>query len=290
MEAVSKWNGTGNDFIIIPGDVEVGDETEVTRRLCDRDTGLDDPQSRRTGADGVLFLTREEGSPQQVTMHHVQPDGSTPDMCGNGVRCAAKWASQHFGATNVVVQTGAGPHPATVTGDGVTVTMRQPSLEPADIPLNRNKPLYEESVEDLIVTAVTTGVPHAVAFQDDISNMALSDVAPPVRHADVFPDGANVTLSERIEPGRYAQRTYERGVEGETDACGTGAVAIAAAAVATGRADAGKHLDIEPPGGRLTVSVSEDQTTLAGPVEHEFSTDLETIQADYDVPLRAPGP
>lgn len=287
MATVSKWNGTGNDFIIIPGSVEVDDETEVAQKLCDRDTGLDDPEARKTGADGILFLTLEDGSPSQVTMHHVQPDGSTPDMCGNGVRCAAKWGSQHAGETDVIVQTGAGPHPATVNEDGIVVEMREPSFMPVDIPLSRSEPLLQESVEGLTITAVNTGVPHAVAFQDNISDVPLSNIAPPVRHADVFPEGANVTLAHRIEPGKYAQRTYERGVEDETEACGTGAVAVAAAAVETGRASLGDRLNIEPNGGCLTVSVNEDRTTLAGPVEHEFSTELEVVQDKYNLPLRS---
>jgi diaminopimelate epimerase len=192
-------------------------------------------------------------------MHHVQPDGSTPDMCGNGVRCAAKWAHERFDTTEIVVDTGAGPHPARIDGDRVAVEMHTPSFDPDDVPLARDDPLFAERVEGLTVTAVSTGVPHAVAFEDGLASLDLADIAPPIRHAAVFPEGANVTIANEMGPNTYAQRTYERGVEGETDACGTGAVAVAAAAVETGRADAGVKLTVEPPGGSLTVSASDQR-------------------------------
>lgn len=274
MPTVSKWNGAGNDFVAVAGNSDVVDEVAFARSVCDRETGIDHPDARRRGADGVLFLSLAPDRPSQIEMHHVQPDGSTPAMCGNGVRCAAKWAAERLGTDRVAVETGAGPHPARIDGWDVTVEMRPPSFDPAAVPVVSDVPLVEEPVAGLTVTAVTTGVPHAVAFVDDVSDVALSDVAPPVRHADVFPEGTNVTLASHTRAGGISQRTYERGVEGETDACGTGAVAIVAVAVETGRASPGETLHVSPPGGQLAVSVGERQTTLGGPVECVFETDV----------------
>lgn len=274
MPTVSKWHGAGNDFVVLSGDINVPDEERFVRSICDRGSGLDHPGARRRGADGVLFLSPEPGHPPRVGMHHVQPDGSTPDACGNGIRCAAKWAAESFDADRVIVEAADDPHGAHVDGWNVTVEMGTPSFDPQAVPLARETPLVQETVAGLTVTAVTTGVPHAVAFVDDVSEVDLSAVAPPVRHAEVFPDGANVTVASQVGTQQFAQRTYERGVEAETDACGTGAVAIGAVSVETGRAKAGTTLVVSPPGGRLTVTFDEGRTALAGPVERTFEAEV----------------
>jgi diaminopimelate epimerase len=162
--------------------------------------------------------------------------------------------------------------------------MGAPSFSPGDVPLSadRDDPLVEEVVEGVEVTAVNTGVPHAVAFVEDVDEVDLDAVAPAVRHADAFPEGANVTFAaprgERAsdegpaEDG-FDQRTYERGVEGETRSCGTGAVAIAVAARRLGRTTA-ESVAVHPPGGRLDVSFRDGRATLTGPVEHEFGGEI----------------
>jgi diaminopimelate epimerase len=162
-----------------------------------------------------------------------------------------------------------------VDGDEVTVEMGRPSFDPADVPLAGEEPLVEADVEGLTVTAVNTGVPHAVAFVDDVDAHDLAALAPPVRHADVFPEGANVNLAA-VDGDGFRQRTYERGVEGETLACGTGAVAIAAVAERLGRWDGEGAVRVTPPGGDLTITVPDDgPATLTGPVTYEFTTELE---------------
>jgi hypothetical protein len=151
-----------------------------------------------------------------------------------------------------------------------------------------DEPLIERAVEGLTVTAVNTGVPHAVAFVDDVDAVDLEAIAPPVRHAAVFLEGANVTLAARDEldddaregapgaPAAFRQRTFQRGVEGETLACGTGAVAVVAAAKRTGRLDADGPVRVSPPGGDLVIVVPDDgPATLTGPVEREFEVELE---------------
>ncbi|AZH25588.1 diaminopimelate epimerase [Haloplanus aerogenes] len=282
-----KYHGTENDFLVLPADAPVPDRAAFAKTHCDRETGVG---GERTGADGVLFLDLDpSASPVRVTMTLVQPDGSIAEMCGNGARVTAVWAARATGASEVVIETPAGDRHAVVQSEGVTVEMGRPSFDPADVPLahDADGPLIETDVEGLTVTAVNTGVPHAVAFVDDVDAVDLETVAPPVRHADVFPEGANVTLASRASlgdaregapgaPAAFRQRTFERGVEGETLACGTGAVAVVAAAKRTGRLDTEGPVRVSPPGGDLVIVVPDDgPATLTGPVEREFEVDLE---------------
>ncbi|MFB6255574.1 MAG: diaminopimelate epimerase [Haloplanus sp.] len=285
-----KYHGTENDFLVLPADAPVADRAAFARTHCDRETGVG---GERTGADGVLFLDLDStASPARVTMTLVQPDGSTAAMCGNGARVTAVRAARETGAREVLIETPAGARNAVVRSEGVTVEMGRPSFEPADVPLSpdRGDPLIEEPVEGVSVTAVDTGVPHAVAFVDDVDAVALETVAPPVRHASIFPEGANVTLAARAEvgdeadirdgapgePAAFRQRTFERGVESETLACGTGAVAVVAAAKRTGRLATDDPVRVSPPGGDLVIVVPSDgPATLTGPVEREFAVDLE---------------
>ena len=283
-----KYHGTGNDFVVVDATDHVPDRAAFAREHCDRETGVGDAAGRR-GADGVLFLALEEQYAEpRVVLTLVQPDGSVAAMCGNGARVAAVWAARRTGARRLMIDTPAGSRRATVHDDSagssvtVTIEMGVPSFEPDAVPLARDAPLVEEGIEGLTVTAVNTGVPHAVAFVDDVDAVDLDEVAPPVRQADVFPEGANVNLAAPAEgtaaddgtADAFRQRTFERGVEGETRSCGTGAVAVAAVARRTGRL-AGDTVRVSPPGGELEVTVSDrSDATLHGPVEVEFDGEL----------------
>jgi diaminopimelate epimerase len=284
--AVEKYHGTGNDFIVVDAVESIPDRPAFATTHCDRETGVDHEASPRTGADGVLFLALEPMySPPRVVMTLVQPDGSVAAMCGNGARVAAAWAAERTGSDELMIDTPAGTRRAVVDGDDVTIEMGVPSFAPRDVPLARETELIEEEVEGLTVTAVNTGVPHAVAVVDDVDDVDLESVAPAVRHADVFPEGANVTLASRVDTGddgddspHFRQRTYERGVEGETRSCGTGAVAVAAVAKRLGLIDGDESVTVSPPGGDLRITVPDgDSATLAGPAEREFAGELETV-------------
>lgn len=299
-----KYHGTGNDFVIVDADEYVPDRAAFARTVCDRREGvggcggeveaattdhesepadvaagdasvgsIDDRDS--IGADGILFLALEpDFSPPRVVMTLVQPDGSTAAMCGNGARCAAGWAAERTGADTIMIDTQAGTRRAEIGGGEITIEMGRPSFAPGDVPLapDREEPLVEESVAGVEVTAVNTGVPHAVAFVEDVEAVDLEGVAPEVRHADAFPEGANITFASARESG-FDQRTFERGVEGETRSCGTGAVAIAAAARRLGLTDR-DSVEVHPPGGRLDVTIRDGQATLTGPVEREFEGEV----------------
>ncbi|MFC4358721.1 diaminopimelate epimerase [Halobium salinum] len=299
-----KYHGTSNDFLVVDADAYVPNRAAFATAYCDRDEGVvadgeSVEEEGRRGADGTLFLALEDQySPPRVIMTLVQPDGSTAAMCGNGARVAAAWAAERTGADEVMVDTQAGTRHARVEDDGdVTIEMGVPAFDPKNVPLARDAPLVEEDVEGLTVTAVNTGVPHAVAFVDDVDAVDLDAVAPAVRHADVFPEGANVTVASVEEDAEgevsFRQRTYERGVEGETQACGTGAVALVAAAKqldlvgsearsasgASGeRSDSrtGTKFTVSPPGGDLEITVPDRRgvATLRGPVVHEFSGEV----------------
>ncbi|MFB6251081.1 MAG: diaminopimelate epimerase [Halobellus sp.] len=278
---VEKYHGTGNDFIVVDADESIPDRPAFATAHCDREGGVDHADSPRVGADGVLFLHLEEHhSPPRVVMTLVQPDGSVAAMCGNGARVAAAWAAERTGADELMIDTPAGTRRAVVDGEFVTVEMGEPMFGPSYLPLSRDTQLIEEPVEGITVTAVNTGVPHAVAIVDDVDAVDLEAVAPAVRHADVFSQGANVTLASRVDDDapHFRQRTYERGVEGETSSCGTGAVAVAAVARRLGRIDGAESVTVSPPGGDLRITVPDDgPTTLAGPAEREFVGELDLV-------------
>ncbi|MFO8114422.1 MAG: diaminopimelate epimerase [Halorubrum sp.] len=304
---VEKYHGTGNDFLVVDASAEsVGDRAAFARAHCDRETGVDGADfdaaperdgvagraesAGRRGADGVLFLHVEERfDPTRVVMTLVQPDGSTATMCGNGARVVARWAHDRTGDREFMIDTQAGTRRASVNADATAaaIEMGEPTFDPRWVPVARDEPLTDEPVAGLTVTAVHTGVPHAVAFVDGgrddpegIDAVDLDAVAPPVRGADVFPEGANVNLAAVVDDGSgegpavLDQRTFERGVEGETRSCGTGAVAVVAAARRLGLIE-GESAVSRPPGGELEITVPDaGHATLTGPVAHEFTGSL----------------
>lgn len=257
-----KYHGTGNDFAVVEA-----------ARLQDHRSAFGIGLCAELDADGVLFLgLDEQADPPRVDFTLYQPDGSTASMCGNGARVAARWAMERTGDREVVLDTPAGPRRSVVhEDDSVTVEMGTPTFDPRLVPVRSEEPFVEQTVAGYEVTAVNTGVPHAVAFVEDVDAIDIDEQAPPIRHADVFPEGANATFAEVGEDVAFRQRTFERGVEGETQSCGTGAVAIAAVAGRLGYIEQGSEVQVQPPGGVLTVRApTEGQATLEGPTTFEF--------------------
>lgn len=282
MVRVEKFHGTGNDFVLVDAGTAIPDKRRFGRRLCDRQTGVASPDGEAVGADGVLFCSLRDGAdPPRISMTLVQPDGSVAAMCGNGARCAAVWAAERTGATEILIDTRAGTRRAWIEDDGtVTVEMGEPTFDPSAVPVDSTEPWIQRPVAGLTVTAVNTGVPHAVAFVEDVSALDIDAVAPPVRTADVFPEGANVTVASTRARG-YDQRTFERGVEGETDSCGTGAVAIAAVAARLDRVAIDEPIPVWPPGGELSVTLgTADGALLRGPATRIFETEVPVGRAD----------
>jgi diaminopimelate epimerase len=266
MIPYDQFHGTGNDFAIVDADHYVPDRAAFAQHAC-----------AELGVDGVLFLAVEsEYTPPRAVMTLVQPDGSTAAMCGNGARCAARWVAEREGTDTVMLDTQAGTRRAEVDGETVTVEMGEPSFDPAAVPVDRDEPMVEESLAEFSVTAVNTGVPHAVAFVDDVDAVDLTADAPALRHHDAFPEGANVTLASPDGEGGFRQRTFERGVEGETQSCGTGAVAVAVVARRLGLlGDDQDQVTVRPPGGPLRVDLSGDRALLTGPTVWEGDGELD---------------
>ena len=300
-----KYDGAGNDFVVVDSDGSpVEDRAAFARIHCDREAGVADDATARHGADGVLFLSLDEDAdPAEVTMTLVQPDGSIAEMCGNGARCVAAWAADRSGRSTFDIDTPAGTRRAVVGSDGETVAveMGEPTGDPQAVPLAGDEPLIDATLDEHEntpaaghrVTVVNTGVPHAVVFVDDVDAVDIDAVAPPIRHAAAFPEGANVTFaSPKVSADRsgaldhdgdgFRQRTYERGVEGETRACGTGAVAVAAAAKRLGGLETDSEwITVSPPGGDLGVAVTDDgPARLRGPAEKRFAGQLSVPEDD----------
>ncbi|MGZ0745576.1 diaminopimelate epimerase [Haloparvum sp. AD34] len=287
-----KYHGTGNDFFVVDADAPLRDRRAFARKHCDRDTGT--VVDGRRGADGVLFLdVTDHLTPTRVNMTLVQPDGSTAAMCGNGARCVAAWAHDRTGDTEFMIDTQAGTRHATLeTADGddryhVDIEMGEPTFDPARVPVADDEPFVEREINGFTVTTVNTGVPHAVAFVDDVDEIDIDDAAEPIRHADAFPEGANVNFASRADVDAddeaaaaptFDQRTFERGVEGETRSCGTGAVAVAAVASHLDLAE-GETIRTRPPGGELETTIPDaGPATLSGPVVRDGTGELDAVE------------
>ncbi|MDN7026201.1 diaminopimelate epimerase [Methanoculleus sp. FWC-SCC1] len=263
----AKLQGNGNDFILIDehdGEI-IPDEMkpQFAALYCDRRFGI--------GADGVLFLQPSERA--DVKMRLFQPDESEAEMCGNGIRCLAKYAHDAgYVKESCTVETMAGIMPVTMgydeEGNGftATITMTNPVFDRSSVPAT-GEGEYEETIAGHTVYAVNTGVPHAVVFIRELGAVDIDRIGPAVRNHATFPQGANVNFVEIGGDGTLRIRTFERGVEAETFSCGTGATA--AAAVANHRGFAGSTVEVETNGGPLVIRLGET-TTMEGPAETVF--------------------
>ncbi len=264
----TKLHGNGNDFILVDetGREQVA-ESEKTRfaiACCHRNFGI--------GADGVLFLTNS--SRADLGMRLIQPDGSEAEMCGNGIRCLAKyaWDTGYVGEF-FDVETLAGIIPVQVREmDGsfwAKVDMGVPKFDRPSIPACGIGELVSEEIDGCKVSAVNTGVPHAVIIVEDMV-FDIRETAPLIRHNSLFPEGANVNFVKIGQPLEI--RTFERGVEGETLSCGTGSVAAASVARRLGLVD--DEVRVQTKGGPLIITFEEDKAFMEGPAVTVFSGEL----------------
>lgn len=282
----TKMHGLGNDFIVIEDLSEAWDfAPEAVMWLCDRHFGI--------GADGLILVRRSVRPDAEFSMLYYNADGSLAEMCGNGIRCFAKYLVDREliapGAVDLVIDTLGGPKSVTVVrgGDGLmesaTVDMGEPLLTPAAIPArfdgNRvlDAPLATE-LGDITVTAVSMGNPHAVIWVDDVDEAPVESLGPVVEIHERFPRHTNVEFVQVLAADRVRMRVWERGV-GETLACGTGACAVAVAAALTGRT--GRSVTVELPGGELDIAWAEDgRVHMTGSATEVF--DGVTHLADVD--------
>jgi diaminopimelate epimerase len=257
--AFQKYEGLGNDFILI----EVADPGQISPssvvRLCDRHFGV--------GGDGILLVLPPSEPGADARMVVINADGSVPEMCGNGVRCVAVHVarSRGLGQGALSIETAAGVRVCRVEDAGaegrVTVDM-------GTVRVGAERAIEVER-ERVIVTLVDAGNPHAVVFGDLARGEVERLGARIARHPD-FPGGMNVDFA-RTRGGGIDLDVWERGV-GVTLACGTGACATAAVACAKGFASYGAPIEVRLPGGSLQVTVERDgHTAMHGPVKHVFS-------------------
>lgn len=266
--AFTKLHGNGNDFILIDEvHRELVPESMKGRfavRCCRRNFGI--------GGDGVLFLAASLRA--DVGMRLLQPDGSEAEMCGNGIRCLAKYAFEAgYVGESFKVETLAGIIPVQVREMDncfwAKVDMGVPRFDRPSIPAIGSGEFIMEQIDGLQVSAVNTGVPHSVVFVEDL-DIPIEEVAPLIRHSSLFPEGTNVNFVKAGDP--FEIRTFERGVEGETFSCGTGAVASASVAHRLGLI--GDEVLVETRGGPLIIYFQGDHAFMEGPAVTVYTGEL----------------
>jgi len=255
---VTKMHGARNDFLIVdrrkPLDSATNhDVREFAIFACDRRTGI--------GADGCIVL--EPSRVADVRMRTINPDGSEAEMCGNGIRCAARWLDEAGEGDAVVFETAAG---IIVT----QVEQRQPEyVVRVAMGHPRVSPIALAGVAD--ASFVDVGNPHVVIFCNDLEGADLESIARALQKQPAFANGTNVHVAVARDASLRV-RHWERGV-GLTQACGTGAVACAAAAIERGIADS--PVEVLVPGGRLVVELNADgDAVLVGPAVRVFDLEL----------------
>jgi diaminopimelate epimerase len=266
----ARMHGCGNDFVVIDDRTGRwrGQRSGLARALCDRRQGI--------GGDGLILIDYGDSSGADATrndkdadfrMTYVNADGMDGEMCGNGARCAIHRAAD-------LGMIGAKSSMSTPAG------MIRAAIDGAVITLDMTPPIDERPPQSLEIVGrafdfyyIDTGVPHVVAFVEDLEKLDVARLGPIIRHHDAFqPRGVNANFAKRMAPNRYRLRTYERGVEAETLACGTGSVAVAL--IAHRRYGDVAPITIVPTGsGLLSIgfSVAADgafrEVTLGGPAE-----------------------
>ncbi|CAN5882507.1 diaminopimelate epimerase [soil metagenome] len=259
--AFHKYEGLGNDFVLVEADRESAVTPELARSLCDRRFGV--------GADGVLLLLPPSSSGAVARMRVLNADGSVPEMCGNGLRCAVLHVARSRAqvAGEVIFDTDAGLRPCVVDDrDGrglVTVDMGVVRVT-GDVRLDvgREGDAWELTLAD-------AGNPHAITARA-ASRGVIDEVGPRIATHSHFPAGTNVEFATFGEGG-VDLVVWERGV-GVTLACGTGACATVAVGVAKGLVGKGEEVAVRLPGGVLYVTILEDgRAIMRGPARHVFT-------------------
>ena len=276
----SKYHGLGNDFILVDNRHQPSPLLTPTQAmtLCDRNMGI--------GADGVIFaLPGQQGA--DYTMRIFNADGSEPEMCGNGIRCMAKYLealetdeadSSPPLPHSYKIHTLAGLIVPTIQPDGqITVDMGEPRLLAQDIPTNLadsgekvvSRPLTVAGVT-YSVTCVSMGNPHCITFVKDIAAVPLTDIGPLFEQHEVFPQRVNAEFIQVVRSDYLKMLVWERGA-GPTLACGTGACAALVATVINGQCD--RQATVELPGGPLQIkwSTADNHIRMTGPAVLVFS-------------------
>jgi diaminopimelate epimerase len=275
----TKMHGIGNDYVYVDAFANtVADPARVARAVSPRNTGI--------GSDGLILICPSDVADCRMEMYNA--DGSRGEMCGNGIRCVAKYAFEHGIAprTELAIETDAGVKTLALdVRDGrvasVTVDMGEPILDGAAIPVRSegrvvDSPFVVDGVTHRI-TCVSMGNPHCVLFVADTATAPVHTLGPRIETDPFFPRKVNVEFIQLLDgapASRLRMRVWERG-SGETAACGTGACAAVVAAVLTGRAQ--RKVEIELLGGNLQIEWREadGHVAMTGPATEVFSGEIE---------------
>ncbi len=275
---ITKMHGLGNDFIVFfdEGTIEL-DVTDMAQRLCDRHTGI--------GADGLVIVMPSEVA--DVRMRIINSDGSEAEMCGNGIRCFAKYAYDRKIITKDIftVETLAGiMTPEIIAEDGVAklvkVNMGKPTFTASAIPMAVEAEKVIDYTIDVdgtsyVVSSVLLGVPHTEVFVEDVTTVPLTALGPKIEKHPLFPKGTNVNFVQVVDENTVKVRTWERGA-GATLACGTGSCSSAVMAHEKGLT--GRSIDVELYLGTLHIDYDEEGTVyMTGPAAEVFTLDLENV-------------
>ena len=261
----TKLHGNGNDFILLDEFrkeiIPDKKKSEFAVKYCNRRFGI--------GADGVLYLEASEKA--DIGMRIFNADGSEAEMCGNAIRCLVKYAlDKGYIKEEVRVETLAGVLSITSRfedGIWITVNMGKPEFDREKLPAKGTGEFIQVSMHGYEVSAVNTGVPHAVIFVESLDDTLLAD-APKIRYDPVFPKGTNVNFARVDSKNEITVRTYERGVEDETLSCGTGSVACVAVAHKLGKT--GDTVKVNTKGGELVITIKYDAAFMEGQAERVF--------------------
>lgn len=276
----TKMQGAGNDYVYINGfveKIEAEEKPEFVRRMSNRNFGV--------GSDGVIFINPSEEADFEMEMFNA--DGTRSEMCGNGIRCVAKYVYDH-GMTDKtkdlpIISGGHVKYLDLFLGeDGkvekVRVNMGAPILEAKEIPttLDGDKVVDRELEvcgEAYRVTCVSMGNPHAIVFVEDTSKVEIEKIGPHFENHAVFPRRTNTEFVQVINRGYVKMRVWERGT-GETLACGTGCCATAMACILNGLTD--DHVDVEVLGGLITIDYDRENNLvfMTGPAVTVFEGEM----------------
>ena len=277
--AFTKMEGCGNDYVYVNGftqSVPAEDKPALVRRLSDRHFGI--------GGDGVIFINPAKEADFEMEMWNA--DGTRSEMCGNGIRCVARYVYD-FGLTDQkefsIVSAGKVKYMTLYEQDGqisaVRVNMGQPILEADQIPVRADhSPVINVPIEvqgkEYRMTCVSMGNPHAVVFVDSTKDFPLEQVGPYFENHPCFPNRTNTEFVQVIDRSRVRMRVWERGT-GETLACGTGCCATAVACVLNGLTD--NAITVEVLGGALQIEWDRDNDLvwMTGPATVVFSGEIE---------------
>ncbi len=272
--AFTKMHGAGNDYIYV--DLFTSplnfDPADLARKMS--------PRHFSVGGDGVVLILPSEIADAKMRMFNL--DGSEGKMCGNAIRCVAKYLSDHGLVKKDVltVETLSGVKTLRLFKNGgvvkeVSVEMGKAVFTPSAIPvLFAGDEMVEAPVsvlgKEYRMTAVSMGNPHAVIFTEGVKQMDLASVGPMFENLSIFPERVNTEFAEVLDATTLLMRVWERG-SGETFACGTGASATVAAAVKTGRVPAGTEVTVRLLGGDLKITVAPDfSVTMTGPATEVY--------------------